>query len=659
MTTLNAIGWTLIHFLWQGAAVAALYALADGAAMRHATARLRYALACGAMLLMLVAAVGTFATLTGASNTVASPASSLAPYAQSSAGPHSTTSAPEQARPAPDYLPWLAYAWMAGVGLLCVRLAVEWQALQHCRRQGARNVEGDWEVRLRRMAERLGVPRAVRLCESVVADVPAVIGWLRPVILMPASALTCLTPEQVEAVLAHELAHVLRNDYLMNLMQTCVETLLFFHPCTWWIGRRVREQRENCCDDLAVAACGNPLVYARALAQLELLRGTMPELAMAATRGSLLDRIERLVAPRPPARAKAAVGIAAAAILTIGFAAWAAPNLLPSSAKVVAALTIGEAQPTAIPTPSPSTAPAAAPTPHPEPGAEATNASQSSEDSSAAASGQDSSEARSPTSFLDELDRAGYRNLTVNQLIALKTQGVDGAFIAEMKSLGWTPTVEQLTAFRIHGVSAAEVKEMRALGYQLTPEQAITMRVHGLAAADVSEWKKQGFSDPDFNQLVALKIHGVSAEFVAEIKALGWSPTMEKLTAFRIHGVSAAQVKEMRTLGYPLTPDQAIAMRIHGITPAFVNDWKRQSVGDLDFDRLVALKIHGANAADLGEFGALGLRDLKADDLIKLRVMGVTPDFVRQAQKRGFKDLKIDQLIQLKQLGILDSKQSI
>src|SRR5687768_2508429 len=118
---------------------------------------------------------------------------------------------------------------------------------------------------------------------------------MRPVILLPASALTGLTTSQLELILAHELAHVRRFDYLVNLLQTIVETLLFYHPAVWWVSGRIRLEREHCCDDAAVAACGDVLSYARALTELEGLRGAMPALAMAATGGSLTERVRRLV----------------------------------------------------------------------------------------------------------------------------------------------------------------------------------------------------------------------------------------------------------------------------------------------------------------------------------------------------------------------------
>src|SRR5258708_40140426 len=129
-----------------------------------------------------------------------------------------------------------------------------------------------WQRKLLRLARRVRCAGRVtlRVCEKVAA--PSVVGWLRPVVLVPASALTGLTAAQLEALLLHELAHVRRHDYLVNLIQTGVETLLFYHPAVWWVSRRIRQERENCCDDLAAQLCGSAVAYPRALAAMEELR---------------------------------------------------------------------------------------------------------------------------------------------------------------------------------------------------------------------------------------------------------------------------------------------------------------------------------------------------------------------------------------------------
>ena len=186
--------------------------------------------------------------------------------------------------------------WLAGV-VAAHASPDEWLAV------GAANeivrtapVAEQWQMAAVRLSRRLHIATPVKLLESTLVDVPTVIGWLKPVMLLPASALAGLAPAQLEAIFAHELAHVRRHDYLVNLLQTVVETLLFYHPAVWWLSARIRAERENCCDDLAVALCGDPVAYARALADLEELRGTGGRLVMAAN--GALARAQN----QPPAR---------------------------------------------------------------------------------------------------------------------------------------------------------------------------------------------------------------------------------------------------------------------------------------------------------------------------------------------------------------------
>jgi hypothetical protein len=143
----------------------------------------------------------------------------------------------------------------------------------------------------------------VRVLESSLVSVPTAVGWLRPAILLPASAFTGLTPQQLEAVLAHELAHIRRHDYLVNVLQTGVETLLFYHPAVWWVSRQIRAEREHVCDDMAVRVTGDAMTYARALTRIERLRtAAAPHLAMGADGGSLKSRVSRLVEGSPSPR---------------------------------------------------------------------------------------------------------------------------------------------------------------------------------------------------------------------------------------------------------------------------------------------------------------------------------------------------------------------
>lgn len=322
MPVTEAVGWALLHSLWQDAlaavGLASLFVIVPARC-----ARARYALATATLGLMIALPLTTGVWLHGnsPSRSTESGASALAPapalprpalqspapasepvaarphsgVAPALPGPSLAARVSDEVEPA---LPWVVVLWLAGVLAMSLRLTSGWLAVRRLWKAGTHPVPPDCGKALERLARRLRVTRPVRVLQSALVQVPAVVGWLRPAILLPASALTGLTPLQLDALLAHELAHVRRYDYLVNLLQSAVEALLFYHPAAWWVSRRVRDEREHCCDDLAVAACGGDAqFYAMALLGMEQLRIAGPPLALAAGGGSLIGRVQRLVVP--------------------------------------------------------------------------------------------------------------------------------------------------------------------------------------------------------------------------------------------------------------------------------------------------------------------------------------------------------------------------
>jgi beta-lactamase regulating signal transducer with metallopeptidase domain len=194
-----------------------------------------------------------------------------------------------------QFLPWLVLLWLLGVIISSLRLVGIWTYTQQLKLNGKHLVLESWKETLRKLSRELRVSRPVILLESSLVKVPGVVGWIKPMILIPPCALTGLTPQQFELILAHELAHIRRHDYLVNLFQTIIETLFFYHPAVWWVSSQIRKERENACDDLAVSIGGDASVYARALIEIERLRKINDSLAMAADGGSLTMRVHRLI----------------------------------------------------------------------------------------------------------------------------------------------------------------------------------------------------------------------------------------------------------------------------------------------------------------------------------------------------------------------------
>lgn len=316
----HLVGRALLHSLWQGILVAGLLGVALSV-LRGRAAHVRYAAACAALALMLVFPLATAWQLGGAAEGVPlgeeaaaveiGDESSVAPAARVSgaAAAGASTSAGEVVAESgaareglESLLPWLTLLWLAGVSLLSARTLCGLIYTRRLRSEGVRPLGEQFEERAREIARRLRVTRPVRFVESSLVRVPTVVGWLRPAVLMPASALTGLTPRQLETILAHELAHIRRHDYLFNLLQTVVETILFYHPAAWWVSRQVRNEREHVCDDLVVNLTGDALTYARALTKMERLRRSAPALTLAADGGQLRSRVLRLVESKPHGR---------------------------------------------------------------------------------------------------------------------------------------------------------------------------------------------------------------------------------------------------------------------------------------------------------------------------------------------------------------------
>jgi beta-lactamase regulating signal transducer with metallopeptidase domain len=305
---IETTGWTLIHFAWQGT----LLALGTAAALRLCRAsspQARYLVACLGLAAMAGAVAATalaggralfgplpaaYAAASGGLHTAPTTAPADAVATHAFAAPAGVSRALNPQR----LLPALVRIWLAGVTLLIARLAGGCWRIRRLRTAMLPAPRSSWQPSAERLARRLCVAVPFRLVESAIVDAPMVIGWLRPLIVLPLAVLANLTAAQVEALIAHELAHIRRRDYAVNLLQTAAEALLFFHPGVWWVSRRIRQEREHCCDDAAIDVAGEVTAYVEALATLATLasgrhRRVAP--SVGAADGSLLLRIRRLL----------------------------------------------------------------------------------------------------------------------------------------------------------------------------------------------------------------------------------------------------------------------------------------------------------------------------------------------------------------------------
>jgi beta-lactamase regulating signal transducer with metallopeptidase domain len=621
---LRTLGWTLLHFLWQGAGLAALFAVAS-AVCRSASAR--YALAVGALVLMLASPVVTFTWLRAQANpAVRNGAGGAAAWAETStqnatALPGSHAPIAESRSEQPVALLWLVEAWFLGVLLLSLRTAGGLLLIERMRRKEIQPVGAVLLARCVALQRRMGLDRVIRYCECHRLDAPAVLGWSRPVVLLPVRALTGLSEAQIEAVIAHELAHIRRLDCFVNLFQIATETLLFYHPAVWWVSQRIRAEREHCCDDEAIAICGDAVNYARALTLME-ERRTAPALLMAANRSPLAERVVRLLGWDGAAGRMRVAGLAGSLLCLAG--ALLAGNAFLGVAH--AALSGGasakqeqQSGTVIVVRPEPASAkelaaqaakPAPAVQPAPKPQANPASEPQTANDGK-------------KQSYMDAMAAAGVKITDVDELISMKVQGVTPEYIKGLRDLGLQPNVDELIGMKVQGITPEYVRQMRKFDSNASIDDLIGMKVQGITPEYFLEARKT-YSNLSIEELIGMKVQGITPEYIREFHDLGLQPSADELIGLKVQGVMPSYVKDMRATGLKPNTDDLIGMKVQGITPEYVK----------------ALQ-------------AAGFKDLDSDELIGAKVQGVTPEFIAKARKHGFQNLTLDKLISLKQADIL------
>jgi len=551
---MHSLAWSLLHFLWQGAAIAALAAAVMYVFRAPAT---RYLVGVASIVLMFVSFGATFASLYSAASDA--PATGAATPAYAMAAPaaasdylanHSIASAASR-----DEIAWVAQGWLVGVCLLALRIAFGLLFLERLRRRNLTTLPAPFVDRCRRLQQRLGITRVVRYCECRLVSVPAVIGLFRPVVLLPLRALTGLTPRQLEAVIAHELGHIKRFDVAVNFFQVIAETLFFFHPAVWWLNKRIRADREDCCDDVAIAACGERAAYVRALATMEAWRD-VPDFALAATGGSVAARVARLLGVSERNASARTAGVFTASLVLA--AALSAGAISLGVVEPAEARGFVGAEPILLAQADPKPAPQAKPNAASKPNAP----SKPSPAAKPKASTNNSANPAAPhVSYFDQMKAAGYDNLDVDDLVAMRVHDVTPEYVKSVRDMGFTADPELVVAMKVHDISPQYVQEMRALGFK-----------------------------PDGDEIVAMKVHGITPDYVKQMRSLGFEADADQIVALKVHEVTAEYRDELAAAGYKLDAEEIIEAKVMEITPEFIEEVRAHGFKDLSMEQLIQLK---------------------------------------------------------------------
>jgi beta-lactamase regulating signal transducer with metallopeptidase domain len=637
---LRTLGLSLLHFLWQGAVLAVLAAASLAVARKAST---RYALAVGALLVMVAAPVFTYLALHESSRVSNVSAQNSVPaivHAVNLAS-HRIATSTQSSFVSGSLLTTFVELWFVGVLLFSLRTAGGFFLVARLRRRDSKPMSAALLALCREMQNRLGIPRAIRYCESLHLDAPAVVGWFRPVVLLPISALTGLTELQLRAVIAHELAHIRRLDAFFNLFQVAAETLLFYHPAVWWLSKRIRAERENCCDDVALAVCGNPAEYARALALMEEWR-VAPSFAMAANRGALASRVTRLLGLTEKASSLRNAGVAFGILCLAG--ALLAGNALFGLVRSAAAQSSDSGRSGTTISVSNGVIVVTAPRP-------ASQAKSSAEPSSSPTRTQEPAPAPKSQSYIDGMKAEGFENLSADDLIAMKVQGITPQYIHEIRAEGLKPTADELVGMKVQGITPEYIHQVRAMNLNPDVDSLIGMKVQGITPQYVDEMRKLGFQ-PDTDQLIGLKVQGITPAYVEDMRKLGFKPDTDQLIGMKVQGITPEYIHQLNELNIHPDADDLIGMKVQGINADYVRSIRATGLNP-DKDEWIALKVQGVTLDFIKGLQAAGFKP-DVDEVVGAKVQGITPQFIELARSHGFKNLDLDKLIQLKHANVLE-----
>jgi beta-lactamase regulating signal transducer with metallopeptidase domain len=645
----QAIGWALLHLLWQGVLVAAILA-ATLALLSKQSANARYLASCGALALLVVLGAATaYRSYEGSGELgvgSGSEATNFAPLTAAAANLSADTATSNTPPPTPhplitytkSHLPQIVLIWLSGVLLLSIRLLFGWLRAHSIAKKNASEAAPEWQRSARRLAHALKLRRAVQLLQSAAVEVPTVIGWLRPVVLLPATSLTGLTTEQMEMILAHELAHIRRNDFFVNLMQAVIETLLFYHPAVWWISNRIRVEREHCCDDVAVAVSGKPLVYARALTRLEELRVEDAHAFVAANGGSLIGRIRRLAGVRAESPNAPSRFVAGAALLTVLLALIVAPSL-----------PLRGQQPKADPPPKPRPAQTTVEV-------KADNAMDEDDaDDAEAPDAEDQGDDATPQPAPILGVAGGIPGGVAGGISEGVAGGIAGGITANtpmIAPMAFAPAARAIASvaprIAMRALAKINLDDLQVPDPPDTPE-APTPRPDRHRRRHIGEGGKLTVDD-----LIELRAAGVTPAYIDAMRAAGIGElSLDEITEMRAVGVTPEYIKSLRDAGIKFDNAHNITeLRAIGVTGEYLAQMRAAGYGNVTTKQLTEMRAMGVTPSYIKQMSDAGYRNLTPHDLVELKAQGVRPDFIKSLNDAGYTNLSVKDLVRMAAMGV-------
>ncbi len=715
-----AMGWTVLHSLWQ----ATLIAILSGVVMivlRKKTAQTRYIVHNFALYGVLLAAMVTFSFYYNSNKTtkqaepiakIATPAPAPKPTTKFSfetpeslkitieAGDLQPIVAEKEATPAPLSIEgmkayfdaniyFVVMVWLLGVGLFILKLLGGISYVYYLRNQHNFPVDEYWFEMVEDLSKRVNIQKNIALVESALVRSPVVVGYLKPMILFPIGAINRLNAEEVEAILAHEIAHVMRHDYVFNIIQSVIEALFYFNPAVWWISANIRAERENCCDDVAIQLCGNSMAYAKSLVVVQEMQYYSAAFAMGFAgqrKNQLLLRVQRVL-NQSNNKTNVMEKLIATCLIVIGmvFISYGGPKeLLPNLFDKTnffesndATLSMngywnatikGDEVEVSFQTKTATS------------NWNSTHTFKKSEFSALPTSESDFTLTREAgtmafkgkfegnegygkytfsenTDFKTYLEKEGIEGVKESMMVHLFMSNINRDYIAFLKQNGYKDiTKSNLQDLAIHGLTKEVLTSYFATfnKQDLSLNKVVELKIHGVDAKYKKDLNDAGYIDVPTDQIVEAKIHGINGDYLKDLATSGYkNPSLQDVIEFKIHGVNGAFIKKMQAATErELSHNDIVEAKIHGIDANFVNSYKDMGFKNLNIQKAIEFKIHGVTADFVANLNKMGYEDMSASKVVELKIHGADAAFVKGFEDIGYKDMPINKLVEYKIHGV-------
>lgn len=743
-----ALGWMVLHSLWQGMLIAIITGVVL-IALRHRSAQLRYLLANLGLFAVVLTAILTFLyysrpdALSSADDYSAPIEVVIAPdisieYQEDIAELEGLKDLeklaeidPELAAelaveaplpPGPDesigtfswqnvqayfnqHLPLIVGLWLLGVAIFLLRMLSSVSYVYYLK--GRMNFPADeyWLDLLDDMIRKIGLDKTVTLVESALVRTPQVVGYLKPVILFPLGMINKLPPSEVEAILAHELAHIMRHDHLLNVLQSMVETLFYYHPGVWWISAQIRTERESASDERAIQVTGDALTYAQALVTVQEMGylPMSPALAFAGQQKSQfmlrLQRILNIKSPTTNTMEKMLTVVLIAGTLTgLGWIKNFAHNTYTT---IKSGLVETFAEP--APVEEPNVADvffarngywnaeikgdrvyvnlqsktetshwntseyfdkkefSALPTTESDFFIKREAGTLNFKGKFEGNEGYGKFEFVQNAEFKQYLDQQKVSNIDEEDMLFLFMANVNKDYVAYLGQNGYTSiSGSKLVEMAIHGLDKETLEgyfaAFKKSGYgPVSLNKLIEFKIHGAGPNYMQSMADLGFKNLDMDDLLNSKIHGVSADYIKDLKDAGYpNLSMEKIVEFKIHGVSADYAKRMAQAngGKIMSADELVSSKIHGLNPERIEKIQKSSNGQMSMDDMRNYSIHGVDDAYIQSLKDAGFSNLGPEEIVQAKIHGLSGAYMKELKDAGYSGLSFDQALEAKIHGV-------